>query len=73
MRRIALLLASTLTWTAERYHAVSDDLSQPVDLSAGDKYIDVVRALAVRIANRTDPPRWNESSFFKRFAQGATH
>ena len=60
-------------WTAERYHAVSDDLNQPVDLSAGDKYIDIVRALAVRIANRTDRPRWNESSFFKRFAKGATH
>ena len=52
---------------------MSDDLNQPVDLSAGDKYIDIVRALAVRIANRTDRPRWNESSFFKRFAKGATH
>jgi hypothetical protein len=60
-------------WTAERYHAVSDDLSQPVDLSAGDKYIDIVRAVSVRIANRTDRPQWNESSFFKRFAKGATH
>jgi Zn-dependent M28 family amino/carboxypeptidase len=60
-------------WTAERYHAVSDDLSQPIDLSAGDKYIDIVRALAVRIADRPDRPRWNDRSFFKRFAKGATH
>ena len=56
-------------WTAERYHGVSDDLSQPIDRSAADKYIDVVRALAVRIANRTDRPKWNDASFFKRFAK----
>jgi len=60
-------------WTAERYHAVSDDLAQPIDLSAADKYVDVVRALAVRIANRPDRPKWNESSFFKRFAKAGTN
>jgi Zn-dependent M28 family amino/carboxypeptidase len=54
-------------WTAERYHAPSDDLNQPVDLSAAESYIDVVRSLVLRIANRTDKPKWNESSFFKRF------
>jgi len=59
-------------WTAERYHAVSDDLQQPVDMSAADKYVDIVRALAVRIANRTDRPTWNGTSFFKRFARTAT-
>jgi len=56
-------------WTAERYHAVSDDLNQPFDLSAGEKYVDIVRALALRIADRTDRPRWNDASFFKRFAK----
>jgi Zn-dependent M28 family amino/carboxypeptidase len=55
-------------WTAERYHAPSDDLNQPVDRTAAAKYIDVVRNLAVRIANRTDRPKWNGTSFFKRFA-----
>jgi len=60
-------------WTAERYHAPSDDLNQPIDRSAAGKYVEVVRDLAVRIANRTDRPKWNESSFFKRFAHGATH
>lgn len=59
-------------WTAERYHSVSDDLKQPVDLSAGDKYVDIVRALAVRIANRTDRPKWKDSSFFKRFAKSSS-
>ena len=56
-------------WTAERYHAPSDDLSQPIDHSAAAKYVDVVRELAVHVANRADRPKWNESSFFKRFAQ----
>jgi len=60
-------------WTAERYHGVGDDLSQPLDISAGDKYVDIVRALVVRIANRTDRPRWNDASFFKRFANTASH
>ena len=59
-------------WTAERYHAPSDDLNQPIDLSAAGKYVDVVRDLAVRIANRTDRPKWNETSFFKRFQKEKT-
>jgi Zn-dependent M28 family amino/carboxypeptidase len=59
-------------WTAERYHAPSDDLSQPIDRSAGGKYVEVVRDLAVRIANRPERPKWNETSFFKRF-KAATH
>jgi Zn-dependent M28 family amino/carboxypeptidase len=59
-------------WTAERYHAPSDDLDQPIDMSAAGRYVEVVRALAVRIANRTDRPHWNDASFFKRFSR-ATH
>jgi len=56
-------------WTAERYHAPSDDLNQPVDRSAAAKYIDVVKNLALRIANRSDRPKWNDTSFFARFAR----
>jgi Zn-dependent M28 family amino/carboxypeptidase len=59
-------------WTAERYHAPSDDLNQPIDMSAGGKFVEVLRTLALRIANRTDRPKWNDTSFFKRFAKGAT-
>jgi Zn-dependent M28 family amino/carboxypeptidase len=61
-------------WTAERYHAPSDDLQQPIDLAAADKYVDVLRELALRIANRGDRPAWNDASFFKRFVKssGAT-
>jgi Zn-dependent M28 family amino/carboxypeptidase len=54
-------------WTAERYHAPSDDLDQPVDMPAAAKFVEVVRTLTVRVANRPDRPKWNETSFFKRF------
>jgi Zn-dependent M28 family amino/carboxypeptidase len=56
-------------WNAERYHQPSDDLRQPVDKGAADTYVDVVRQLALRIANRSDHPRWNDASFFRRFGQ----
>ena len=56
-------------WTAERYHAPSDDLTQPIDLAAGGQYVQLVRELALRIANRLDRPTWNGRSFFKRFAK----
>jgi len=62
--------AIAATWTKERYHAPSDDLDQPVDLQAADKYVDTVLKLAVRIANRADKPMWYDSSFFKRFEKG---
>ena len=58
-------------WTAERYHAPSDDLDQPIDHAAAGQFVDVVANLAVRIANRADRPSWNDSSFFKRFAKTA--
>jgi len=60
-------------WTAERYHAPSDDLRQPIDLGAAGTYVQVVGNLAVRVANRPDRPTWNDSSFFKRFAKAGTH
>ena len=60
-------------WIAERYHAPSDDLAQPVDVSAARAYVDALSDLALRIANRPDRPAWNDSSFFKRFAAAGGH
>lgn len=42
-----------------------------VSLSAAGTYVAVVRNLAARIANRTDRPKWNNASFFRRFALAA--
>ena len=55
-------------WRDERYHAPSDDLSQPIDLQAAEDFTRFYTALVQAIANRDTRPRWNDGSFFKRFA-----
>ena len=54
-------------WLTDRYHAPSDDLNQPVDLAAAAKFEDLVRGLALDVADADQPPHWKETSFFKRF------
>lgn len=54
-------------WTRERYHAPSDDLAQPIDREAAAGFTTVITRLCERVANRDTRPRWNDSSFFKRF------
>lgn len=56
-------------WNRERYHAVSDDANQPVDAAAAAHFNAIIAALAERVADAADPPRWNPSSFFARFAK----
>jgi hypothetical protein len=53
-------------WLTERYHAVGDDLEQPVDLTAMGTYEELVQRLAVRVANRKVAPRWYETSVFSK-------
>ncbi len=55
-------------WLSHRYHAPSDDLAQPVDLSAAATYEEIVRDLMVAVANESRRPEWKADSFFKRFA-----
>jgi Peptidase family M28 len=53
-------------WFAERYHAVGDDLDQPVDLGAMGKYSELLQRLTLRVADRDNAPAWNKgSAFFK--------
>jgi Zn-dependent M28 family amino/carboxypeptidase len=56
-------------WNKERYHAPSDDLKQPVNLEGAVRFNEVMAAFLVDLADRPTRPRWNDSSFFKRFAQ----
>jgi len=56
-------------WLTNRYHAPSDDLNQPVDLSAAAKYEEIVRALMIEIANNPQRPQWKADSFFRRYAE----
>ncbi len=57
-------------WLTNRYHAPSDDLDQPVDLSAAALYEEIVRQLLVSVANADARPQWKPDSFFRRYASG---
>jgi Zn-dependent M28 family amino/carboxypeptidase len=58
-------------WLTNHYHAPSDDLAQPVDLSAAAKFEEIVRGLMVRVAGDAQRPQWKQDSFFRRYAQPA--
>ncbi|HEY2459623.1 MAG TPA: M28 family metallopeptidase [Candidatus Acidoferrum sp.] len=55
-------------WLTTRYHAPSDDLSQPVDLKTAALYEEIVRQLLISIANKDARPQWKADSFFRRYA-----
>jgi Zn-dependent M28 family amino/carboxypeptidase len=61
--------ATERAWRATHYHAPSDDGSQPVFREDEIRLHDFIAALALRIANAGSRPRWNETSFFRRFAR----
>ena len=56
-------------WRATHYHAPSDDGSQPVFRADEIRLHDFIAALALRIADAEARPRWNDDSFFRRFAR----
>jgi Zn-dependent M28 family amino/carboxypeptidase len=58
-------------WRANRYHAPSDDVSQPVNLATAAGYEEVIRALTIAVANDPTPPAWKQDSFFRHFAAAA--
>ena len=55
-------------WLTNRYHAPSDDLAQPIDLSAAAQYEEIIRGLMVDVANDEHRPEWKTNSFFRRYA-----
>lgn len=55
-------------WLRTRYHAVSDDLSQPVDKEGAGKFVAYLAALVKEVANERQRPEWKTDSFFRRFA-----
>jgi len=56
-------------WYAERYHAPSDDLTQPVDMAAAAQFNAILEKLALRVADADHRPEWKPDSFFRRFAK----
>ena len=57
-------------WVRDVYHKPNDDLNQPVDLEAAATFNRVIMRLLQRVANDQTRPAWNDTSFFKRFANG---
>lgn len=57
------------SWLKERYHAPSDDTKQPVDLECAARFNDLIRAMAEAVADHPSRPKWNATSFFRRFAE----
>jgi Zn-dependent M28 family amino/carboxypeptidase len=55
-------------WYANRYHNVSDDADQPVDLTAAAKFNEILKALLLRVADAERAPEWREDSIFRRVA-----
>ena len=56
-------------WRANIYHSPRDDTNQPVMPAESVKLDDYVAAVALRVANASERPVWNEDSFFRRFAK----
>ena len=56
-------------WVRDVYHKPNDDTNQKVDLEAAARFNRVILGLLQRVANDPARPRWNETSFFKRFAK----
>jgi len=52
-------------WRANRYHAPSDDLDQPVMKEEAVRLDDYVAALAARVADEDARPQWLPTSAFK--------
>lgn len=55
-------------WNRERYHAVSDDLNQPVDKPAAGEFDGLMTQLVERVADAASKPVWKASSFFRRYS-----
>ena len=56
-------------WRRDRYHSPSDDAAQNVFREDEIRLHDFIAALALRIADADERPRWNADSFFRRFAR----
>jgi Zn-dependent M28 family amino/carboxypeptidase len=56
-------------WLTNHYHAPSDDINQPVDLSAAALYEEIMRKLLIAVANDDARPQWKADSFFRRYAK----
>lgn len=57
-------------WRQKRYHGQADDLTQPVDIAAAERFNGFLIKLIRRVADAPTKPAWRADSFFRRFAKG---
>lgn len=63
--------AASAEWLRTRYHTPSDDLTQPIEWSAGRDFARFSFLTGYLIARERDRPRWNDGDFFgTRFRRG---
>jgi hypothetical protein len=61
--------AAALQWVRTRYHAPSDDLSQPLDFAAAERFTRLLFLVGYAVAQDDDRPRWNPGDFYgERFS-----
>jgi Peptidase family M28 len=58
-------------WIHTRYHAPSDDLSQPLDQVAAAQFTHILAGLVERVADAPGRPAWYEESFYAHLARGS--
>jgi hypothetical protein len=51
-------------WTANRYHAPSDDMNQPMDLAAAEEFMQLDFLVGYDIAQDPQRPTWKPGDFF---------
>ncbi|HKN61309.1 MAG TPA: M28 family peptidase, partial [Candidatus Acidoferrales bacterium] len=51
-------------WIATRYHAPSDDMSQPLDLDAAVQFMQIDFLVGYDIAQDPQRPKWKPGDFF---------
>lgn len=56
-------------WYRDRYHAVADDVNQPIDPAAAAQFNSILAGLLERVADAPRAPQWKPDSFFRRFAK----
>jgi Zn-dependent M28 family amino/carboxypeptidase len=61
--------ATEAAWRRDIYHSPADDPAQSVFADDEIRLHDFIAALALRVANADARPRWNDDSFFRRFAR----
>lgn len=55
---------AALDWVRNRYHAPTDDMSQPLDFDSAARFTEALRSIILGIANEPRRPQWNAGDFF---------